>query len=103
MELLQSLEDEVKRRADEATPELLPALLEKLSSSLRHGLIGCARHGKLLAPYIAAQIELTRAKRRSNNYCDNASYKHYYIALEARDQVRRNYRSTPCSCWVQHR
>lgn len=109
---LEELEKEVERRVDDLTPELLPQLLERLLA--RDGLVQCERHGAILYQYIAAQITLTRAKR--NYFRDDVSWSGYYpnampqgvadlyhFALNRRDQIRKEYRSKPCTCWVQHR
>lgn len=81
----------------------------------RPGLVTCERHAKLLFPYVAAQIFLTRAKRnyykddwippcthRSVNFGPDTE-KIYHQALVRRDEIRNIYRSTPCTCWVKHR
>jgi len=110
---IQELEKEVERRVDDLTPELLPQLLERLLA--RDGLVHCERHGDFLLSYVRAQITLTRAKRhyyRDSNSCGSTgyypSYKDteemaYLSALRRRDEVRKIYRSKPCTCWVPHR
>lgn len=108
----EAFEREVLRQANELTPELLPRLLLQLLK--RDSLVFCERHMKLLFPYIRAQITLTWAKR--NYYRDGewtpvegiTSAKMgpettYRLALERRDAVRREYRSTPCDCFKRHR
>jgi hypothetical protein len=110
---LEELEKEVKRRADDLTPELLPQLLERLLA--REGLVQCERHEHHLLAYVRAQITLTRAKR---NYCcdsdcvpsmgyypsaKDTNEMVYLAALKRRDEIRQTYRSKPCTCWVQHR
>ena len=106
------LESEVQRRADELTPELLPRLLRRLMQ--RDSIVTCDRHDKLLFSYVHAQINLTRIKRRCYYY-DDVCYPGYFPGesltpmeihkklLEARDKIRLEYRSTPCTCWVRHR
>jgi len=108
-----ALEAEVMREADELTPGLLPRLLLELLK--RDSLVHCDRHSSKLFHYIRAQIFLTRAKR--NYYRDDwvsaADYginstkvsteTLYRMALEQRNKVRQEYRSTPCVCFQQHR
>lgn len=114
-----AFEREVMRQADELTPDLLPRLLMKLLK--RDSLVFCERHMTKLFPYIRAQIFLTRARR--NYYRDelwSPGPQHagcdfgitsamlgpetlYHMALEQRDKIRREYRSTPCVCFKQHR
>lgn len=113
--VLEELDAEVQRLADEATPDLLPMLLKIFMSDDRPGLMTCERHMKYLFPYVRAQINLTRAKRNyySDNWtppCTHRSVEHssqpenaYNFALTTRDEIRRTYRSTPCTCWVTHR
>lgn len=105
----------VQKLTDEATPELLPRLLKIFLHDDRPGLVTCERHMVRLFPYVRAQILLTRAKR--NYYRDDSwAYLHrcatsskepsevvYIRALNARDEARKIYRSTPCTCWVQKR
>lgn len=120
-----AFEREIMRQADELTPELLPRLLMMLLK--RDSLVHCPRHMTKLFPYVRAQIALTRAKR---NYYRDAEWRPnadvgsnithagcdfgivstklgpetlYFMALEHRDRVRREYRSTPCVCFQQHR
>ncbi len=95
------LEREVLERADELTPELLPAVLERMLA--RDGLVACDRHMFLLGPYVRAQIQLSRAKRNYYDF-DYEGAKNIYIhALEIRDVARAKYRGTPCNCWATHR
>jgi len=115
---LDALEREVMRRADSMTPELLPRLLMALLK--RDSLVYCERHMTKLFPYIRAQISLTRARR--NYYRDDwvqpcsqdaslygivsspvSTERLYKMALEHRDRVRQEYRSTPCVCFQPHR
>ena len=107
----QELEAEIDRRVEEATPELLPQLLERLLQ--RPGLVDCVRHGQKLIPYVRAQIALTRAKRRyfwdddeSSGYYPQGTPQgvvdHYRLTLRQRHDVRKDYRSTPCTSWVHH-
>lgn len=105
------LDAEVQRRADELTPELLPRLLKRLMS--RDSLVFCDRHDRLLFPYVCAQVTLTRMKRR--DYYDDVKLTGYFPgealtpfqilerSTAARDKIRLEYRSTPCTCWVRHR
>jgi hypothetical protein len=119
MDMLQILQDEVSRLADEGTPDLLPALLSTLLKGDRPGLINCDRHTLRLFPYVQSQIALTRAKRNlyqehsrvdwtpapSHGPVDFSSKPetNFELALVTRDAARRTYRSTPCTCWVLHR
>jgi len=109
---LEELEKEVERRVDDLTPELLPQLLERFLA--RDGLVRCERHDNLLLSYVRAQITLTRAKRNYNRYDTLPSTGYYpnskdtcemvYLsAIRRRDEIRKIYRSKPCTCWVQHR
>lgn len=110
MNTLDEIQEEVQRLADELTPELLPMILEKMLA--RNTVTGCCeRHDKLLLPYVAAQIILTRAKR---NYLDDhrplrqgenmmSPADWYHFNLKRRDEVRAAYRSTTCTCWVPKR
>ena len=112
--LLEHIDAEVKRLADEATPELLPMLYKIFVSDDRPGLVTCERHMKHLFPYVRAQIFLTRAKR--NYYREDwsppcgvalgaptSAEAIYASALRHRDELRVTYRSTPCTCRVKHR
>ena len=113
MTVLDELDAEVQRLADQATPELLVRLLRTFLNDDRPGLLTCERHTLYLFPYVRAQITLTRAKR--NYYRDDWSpvcsprsierdvEKLYRRAQDARDSIRQTYRSTPCTCWVPHR
>jgi len=104
MNALDEIEAEVKRRADELTPELLPTLLERFLK--RSGVTTCDRHFRHLIPYVNAQIALTQAKRRYlGDYPGNALAiaDSYHFSLKRRDEVRATYRSTPCTCWVPKR
>lgn len=110
---LADLDSEVQRRADELTPELLPRLLRRLLQ--RDSIVFCDRHDRLLFPYVRAQVNLTRIKRRCYYYDDVKLYPGYFPGesltssqildkmVIARDKIRLEYRSTPCTCWVQHR
>ena len=112
---LEQLDSEVKKLADEATPDLLPMLLKIFLKDDRPGLMTCERHTHHLFSYIRAQINLTRAKR--NYYrddwsppCSHHRDEHalgpeiiYHGALTTRNSIQQTYRSTPCTCWVQHR
>ena len=112
---LEALDAEVSRLVDEATPELLPMLLQIFLRDDRPGLLTCERHTQHLFPYVRAQINLTRAKR--NYYrddwtppCTHRSVEHssdpekaYDHAHRVRDEIRAKYRATPCTCWVPHR
>jgi len=108
----EAFEREIMRQADELTPELLPRLLIQLLK--RDSLVFCKRHMELLFPYVRAQITLTWAKRNYYRYGEwmptdgiNSSTvgpeTAYKLALERRDTIRRQYRSTPCDCFKQHR
>ena len=110
----QELEAEIAKRVEDMTPELLPQLLERFL--VRQGLVECARHGQKLLSYVRAQIALTRAKRNNipnhNSDCTTGYYPseipqiisdHYNFALKHRNDIRKDYRSTPCTCWVRHR
>lgn len=112
MKLLDALDAEVKSRADQATSELLPRLLENFLQDDRLGLLSCERHSTYLSVYVEAQIRLTKQKQRLTyaDYITSVSDTEYLSvvklverAKEARDKVRSVYRSTPCTCWVQHR
>ena len=107
---------EVAALADERTIDLFPMLMEKLWS--RDSLTGCIRHDTCLYPYVASQINLTRAKRnyeRDDWYGggwphrslmhDRTNHAHriYISALTTRDEARRQYHSVPCTCWVTKR
>jgi hypothetical protein len=107
-----AFEREIMAKANELTPELLPRLLIQLLK--RDSLVHCERHMNLLFPYIRAQITLTWAKRNYYRYGEwmpvdgiNSSKMGpettYKLALERRDAIRRQYRSTPCVCFKQHR
>lgn len=92
------LEEEVKLLADERTAELLPLLFERLLD--RKGLIACPRHGKLYARRVA-EISLHHAKR---------NYHIGFLSEESLEkvklhtlQVRKEYRSLPCECWITKR
>jgi len=111
---LAALDAEVQQLADELTPELLPLLLERMLK--RDSLTICERHDKLLFPYVRAQISLTRARRNYyNDYVppgpchlgifaeQNSTEAIFHRAQADRDQIRSLYRSTRCTCWVQHR
>ena len=128
---LEALDAEVMRLVDEATPDLLPMLLKIFLHDDRPGLMTCERHTQHLFPYVRAQIALTRAKR--NYYRDddweppcthrstprftpdpvhggntfdrlaNMPETTYRMATIARDNIRAQYRATPCTCWVPHR
>jgi len=100
MNTLDDLQDEVSCLADKLTPELLPALLERMLQ--RDWIIPCHRHLNLLLPYIEAQITLTHAKRV---YFDDHSdclriAENYHFSLKRRNEIRKTYRSTLCTCWV---
>ena len=114
----EALERRIMEEADELTPELLPRLLMQLLK--RDSLVYCTRHMSKLFPYIRAQIFLTRAKR--NYYRDDwvhpctrsaeafgitsapvSTERLYQMALEQRNRLRQEYRSTPCVCFKQHR
>jgi hypothetical protein len=106
------IDAEVQRQADELTSELFPLLFERMLK--RDSLSFCERHDKLLYPYVRAQIDLTRRKRNYYRYGDvsgslledslsHCSERDFIRASDARDEIRREYRSTPCTCWVQHR
>lgn len=114
--VLDELDAEVQRLADEATPELLVRLLRTFLSGDRPGLITCERHSMHLFPYVRAQIDLTRAKRNYYRWADihwppgchmggqkSLQEAAYDSAVIRRDQIRKTYRSTPCTCWVPHR
>lgn len=111
--VLDELDAEVQRLADEATPELLVRLLRTFLSGDRPGLITCERHSMHLFPYVRAQIDLTRAKRNYYRWADvhwpgdglsrSRQEETYDSAVIRRDQIRKTYRSTPCTCWVPHR
>ncbi len=110
---LEELEKEVERRVDDLTPELLPQLLERFLA--RDGLVTCERHEYHLFSYVRAQITLTRAKRNYYRDGDTTPSTGYYptgrdtsevvylSALRNRDELRKVYRSKPCTCWVRHR
>ena len=105
---IETLEADVSKLVDEATPDLLPMLLKIFIKDDRPGLVTCERHTKLLFHYIRAQINLTRARRNYYNHwegcdLDAAVTSHYHNALVRRDEIRIIYRSTPCTCWVKHR
>lgn len=116
---LDELLAEVKAIADEATPELLPRLMRILLGEDRPGLITCERHRHHLFPYVRAQVNLTRAKRDYYRWADvhwpvithagcdikraDPAEDTYERALRIRDEARKTYRSTTCTCWVQHR
>lgn len=98
------VENEVKKLADELTPELLPMLLERFMQ--RDGLTFCVRHMRHLLPYIDAQIALGRAKRAyfdDHPDCALRIADDYHLSLKRRDEIRKTYRSTPCTCWVPKR
>lgn len=104
MNAVDNIQDEVNRLADELTPELLPALLERMLK--REGLTPCHRHMSLLFPYIDAQIALGRAKRAyfdDHPGCSLRIADNYRFSLKRRDEIRKTYRSTPCTCWVPKR
>lgn len=114
---LDALDADVQRLVDEATPDLLPMLLKIFLKDDRPGLVTCVRHSHHLFPYVRAQIDLTRAKRHYYRWSDvhwpgpchggvvheDPTEAAYHRALRIRDEVRQTYRSTPCTCWVQHR
>lgn len=113
---LEALDAEVARLADEATPDLLPMLLKIFLKDDRPGLVTCERHMQHLFPYVRAQIALTRAKRNYYHYgdytspCSHGGDSRVDLSAEAlrratniRDDIRKTYRSTPCTCWVTHR
>lgn len=92
------LEQEVKNLADERTAELLPQLFERLLE--RKGLISCPRHSKIYVRRVA-EISLTHAKRSHHNgILGDFGYekiKNHTL------QVRKEYRSLPCECWITKR
>lgn len=108
---LADIDAEVMRQADELTPDLLPRLLKILLK--RDSLSTCERHDVHLFPYIRAQINLTRVKRQyyhSAGGYDCLSHgmrdpyaDALYRATIIRDNIRKTYRATPCTCWVHHR
>lgn len=116
-DLLATLDAEVATLADEATPELLVRLLTAFLHEDRPGLVTCERHSHHLFPYVRAQINLTRAKRNYYRWADHhwppichagtvvesMPETNLRMAEIARDNIRKTYRSTPCTCWVQHR
>ncbi len=104
MNVLDDIQAEVNRRADELTPELLPAVLERFMN--RPGITTCERHFTRLIPYINSQITLSRAKRRYLGDFPGCALKiadAYHFSLKRRDDLRVAYRSTPCTCWVPKR
>ncbi len=101
MNVLDDIQAEVIRLADEMTPELLPALLEQMTK--REGIIHCRRHGDLLRYYVSTQIILTRVKRKYWDGHDNVTEGQLKIVTEQRDERRHYYRTTPCTCWVPKR
>lgn len=101
MSILEEVDREVKRRADELTPELLPLLFKRLVE--RDGVVPCERHLTLIGPYVRAQIHLSKAKRNYYEFDYEGSKAIYEHALEIRNAARAKYRGTPCTCWVTHR
>lgn len=101
MNALDDLQAEVQQLADDLTPELLPALLERMMQ--RDDVVDCARHRALLLPYVQAQIVLTKVKRRYWNGDDNVTKAMLDKITEHRDERRSYYRTTPCTCWVPKR
>lgn len=115
---LGEIDAEVKRRADERTPELLVGMLE----TGRYG--ACRKHSTLLLRYIRSQVDLTRARRhnrdgynRSGDLCfrcvqlssgitvdvpveQTACVLELLNRLAIRDRSRREYHEHPCECWI---
>ncbi len=102
---LSDIDAEVQRQADELTPELLPRLLERMLK--RNSLTTCERHDRLLYPYVRLQILLTKVKRdyfrSGDDHLGNLVQMRFFSVRGQRDQARRVYRETPCTCYVQHR
>ncbi len=112
MQILDDLDERVQREAEALTPELLPRLLKILLQPGRTGLVYCDRHRFLLIPYVRAQIDLARTKRSFERFHGNghvapsaldSAEKTLVICRAKRDEARKLYRSTPCTCWVPHR
>lgn len=101
MNVLDDLQSEVQRLADELTPELLPALLERMTK--RDGIVNCERHLKLLFPYVKTQVTLTKVKRWYWNGDNSVTKAMLDELIEHRNKLRSHYRSTPCTCWVPKR
>lgn len=106
--ITQKLEEEVKQLANEQTGELLPLLLEKLMA--RDGLDMCPRHS-MLDKRIRAEIALTKARRATrhgffNHPSDPLAIdveELYERTLKRTLEIRKEYRSRPCTCWVPKR
>jgi hypothetical protein len=99
--VIQSFLEEVQRRADDRTADLLPAVMQNMLK--RNSLHGCVRHDVYLSPYVEAQILLTRANRYFHWHDTDRALRNYVRARANREEARRKYRATPCTCWVPKR
>lgn len=105
---LNKLEEEVMAMADEASAEILPLLYERLIQ--KNGLSICEKHS-MLGVRISAEIALTKAKRKyMGDNPINGVFTGYHENLAKYDTIKNNvlhirkeYRSKPCTCWVEKR
>lgn len=99
---MQEVNAEVERRARERMADLFPLLIEKIGK--RSSFAGCRKHDVLRGLYVSAQVEVTRAKRHYRNSGSSPSGdSRLNRALDERDKIQKEYRSTPCTCWVKRK